>query len=139
MWIVNNSKFAFFVKIHVCTLHDFLSSCMNERRTKKRTYTFSVKLIDYKINNGAADWRIFREFISLIKFMHHQFQFFSWSYFNTKLDVTQQFDAIFREINSLGMLKQFDQFFIIWIHSVEITEIYPHSILAKISWNQRIY
>ena len=25
-------------------------------------------------------------------------------YFNTKLDVMQQFDAIFREINSLGML-----------------------------------
>ena len=74
---------------------------MNERRT----YTFSVKLIDYKIKNGAADWRIFREFISLfkIKFMHHQVQFFSWTYFNTKLNVImQQFDAIFREIISLA-------------------------------------
>ena len=25
------------------------------------------------------------------------------------------------------------------IHTVEITEIYSHTFLAKISWNQRIY
>ena len=44
------------------------------------------------------------------------------------------------EIFAIFLRVDLTEFFLIHRkHSVEITEIYSHAFLAKISWNQRIY
>ena len=57
----------------------------------------------------------------------------------------QVYSQNFREINRIQFIKTvcyLDEIFFYFLtvpHSVEITEIYSHHFLAKISWNQRIY
>ena len=48
-------------------------------------------------------------------------------------------ELIWRNIFFMRLNFQFFHTVRLPSHSVEITEIYSHSILAKISWNQRIY
>ena len=60
---------------------------------------------------------------------------------------SRNFCQIYSHQNIFSSNKLFSQFlpkkckckFLYHTHNVEITEIYSHSILAKISWNQHIY